>query len=91
MHSMNEHSSAIQLRSDNWSALHQASAALNDRSQTHAIPAPDRCILEGHTMAKGKNSKKETKKPKQEKPKVSATANSQTGKPELSIAGRKVK
>ncbi|MFX0547609.1 hypothetical protein ACEWPL_019010 [Roseovarius sp. S1116L3] len=45
-------------------------------------------------MAKGNNSKrgnKETKKPKQEKPKVSATANSQTGKPALSIAGKKIK
>lgn len=42
-------------------------------------------------MAKGKNSKKETKKPKQEKPKVSATANSQGGKPPISIAGKNVK
>lgn len=45
-------------------------------------------------MAKGKNSErgnKETKKPKQEKPKVSATANSQAGKPPVSIAGKKVK
>ncbi len=45
-------------------------------------------------MAKGNNSNrgnKETKKPKQEKPKVSATANSQAGKPALSIAGKKVK
>ena len=42
-------------------------------------------------MAKGKNSKKEIKKPKQEKPKVSATANSQAGKPALSISGKKVK
>ena len=32
-------------------------------------------------MAKGKNSKKETKKPKKEKPKISATANSIAGKP----------
>ena len=32
-------------------------------------------------MAKGKNSKKETKKPKTEKPKISATANSIAGKP----------
>jgi hypothetical protein len=58
---------------------------------THAIPAQDRCILKGQTMAKGKNSKKETKKPKQEKPKVSATANSQTGKPALAIGGKKMK
>ncbi len=64
---------------------------MNDRSHTQAIPAPDRCILKGQTMAKGKNSKKETKKPKQEKPKVSATANSQAGKPALSISGKKVK
>jgi hypothetical protein len=42
-------------------------------------------------MTKGKNSKKETKKPKQEKPKVSATANSLTGKPAVSIANKKVK
>ena len=32
-------------------------------------------------MAKGKNSKKETKKPKKEKPKILATANSITSKP----------
>ena len=32
-------------------------------------------------MAKGKNIKKETKKPKKEKPKISATANSLAGKP----------
>lgn len=42
-------------------------------------------------MAKGKNSNKETKKPKQEKPKVLATANSLAGKPGLAIAGKKVK
>lgn len=42
-------------------------------------------------MAKGKNSKKETKKPKQEKAKVSATANSLAGKPALAIGGKKVK
>jgi len=64
---------------------------VNDRSQTHAIPTRDSCILKGQTMAKGKNSKKETKKPKKETPKVSATANSQAGKPELSIARKKVK
>lgn len=64
---------------------------VDDRSQTAAIPAPDRCILEGHSMAKGKNSNKEAKKPKQEKPKVLATANSNAGKPALSIAGKKVK
>lgn len=42
-------------------------------------------------MTKGKNSKKESKKPKQEKPKVSATANSNAGKPAISIAGKNVK
>lgn len=42
-------------------------------------------------MAKGKNSNKETKKPKQEKPKVLATANSLAGKPAIAIAGKKVK
>lgn len=41
-------------------------------------------------MAKGKNSKKESKTPKQEKPKVYATANSQSGKPAVSISGKKV-
>ena len=50
---------------------------------TDAILALDRCILEGHKMAKGKNSKKETKKPKKEKPKVSATANSLAAKPAI--------
>ena len=65
--------------------------AVNDRSQTLAIVAPDRCILEGHSMAKGKNSNKEAKKPKQEKPKVLATSNSNAGKADLSIAGKKVK
>ncbi|KIN71894.1 hypothetical protein [Sulfitobacter guttiformis] len=45
-------------------------------------------------MAKGKNSErgnKETKKPKQEKPKAPATANSLAGKIPLSIAGKKAK
>lgn len=42
-------------------------------------------------MAKGKNTNKESKKPKQEKPKVSATANSLAGKPAILIAGKKVK
>jgi len=42
-------------------------------------------------MAKGKNSNKETKKPKQEKPKVLATANSMAGKPAVAIGGKKVK
>ncbi|SFF18601.1 hypothetical protein SAMN04488523_1273 [Sulfitobacter brevis] len=42
-------------------------------------------------MAKGKDSKKEVKKPKQVKPKVSATANSMAGKPAVSIGSNKVK
>ncbi len=45
-------------------------------------------------MAKGNNSKrgnKEAKKPKQEKPKISATANTLAGKPALAIAGKKAK
>tara|TARA_B100000768_G_scaffold141911_1_gene133682 strand:+ start:128 stop:286 length:159 start_codon:yes stop_codon:yes gene_type:complete len=46
-------------------------------------------ILEGHTMAKGKNIKKETKKPKKKKEKVSATANSLAGRPAPSIGGKK--
>jgi hypothetical protein len=36
-------------------------------------------------MAKGKNSKKETKKPKKEKPKISATANSLASKPVIGV------
>ncbi len=42
-------------------------------------------------MAKGQNTNKEKKKPKQEKPKVLATANSLAGKPALSIGGKKPK
>ena len=45
--------------------------------------------MKGPLMAKGNNSKrgnKEAKKPKQEKAKVSATANSLDGKPALAIA-----
>jgi hypothetical protein len=45
-------------------------------------------------MAKGNNSQrgnKEAKKPKAEKPKTSATANSLVGKPALAIAGQKIK
>jgi hypothetical protein len=44
-------------------------------------------------MSKGNKLRgnKETKKPKQEKTKVSATATSGDGKPALSIAGKKVK
>jgi hypothetical protein len=41
-------------------------------------------------MAKGNNSqRKETKKPKAEKAKPSATANSQSGRPPLSIGEKK--
>jgi hypothetical protein len=45
------------------------------------------------STSKGNNKRgnKEIKKPKQEKAKVSATANSGAGKPEISIAGKKVK
>jgi hypothetical protein len=39
----------------------------------------------------GKRGNKEAKKPKQEKPKVSATANSLAGKPGLDIGGKKIK
>lgn len=43
-------------------------------------------------MSKEKNrGNKEAKKPKQEKPKVLATANSQAGKSDTTIAGRKIK
>jgi len=44
-------------------------------------------------MAKGnsKRGNKEARKPKQTKLQVLATANSQAGKPALSIAGQKVK
>ena len=53
---------------------------MNDRSdQLYLIL--ESYTLKGHTMAKGKNIKKETKKPKKEKPKISATANSLAGKP----------
>lgn len=64
--------------------------------RSHALPFRQEiaALYKGKIMAKGNNSKrgnKECKKPKQEKPKVSATANSQAGKPALSIAGKKVK
>jgi hypothetical protein len=39
----------------------------------------------------GKRGNKEAKKPKQEKPKVSATANSLGGKATLDIGGKKLK
>ena len=43
-------------------------------------------------MSKGNNKRgnKEAKKPKQEKPKVHATANSQSGKSPLVVAGKKI-
>lgn len=43
-------------------------------------------------MSRGnKRGNKEAKKPKKEKPKITATANSMAGKPALSIAGKKTK
>lgn len=44
-------------------------------------------------MGKGNNSKgnKEAKKPKKEKVKVSATSDSNAGKPSLVVAGKKIK
>jgi hypothetical protein len=51
--------------------------------EIHVILESDNCNLKGHTMAKGKNSKKETKKPKKEKLKISATANSLASKPAI--------
>jgi hypothetical protein len=64
--------------------------ALHTRLNLRHSGAPP-CTLKGQQMAKGMNSKKEVKKPKQEKAKVSATANSLTGKPAISVAGKKVK
>ncbi len=66
---------------------------MTSRSPTPANSASDRCTLERQKMAKGNSMRgnKEAKKPKQEKTKVSATANSLAGKPALSIAGKKVK
>jgi hypothetical protein len=49
----------------------------------HVISKLGNNNLKGHTMAKGKNSKKETKKPKKEKLKISATANSLASKPAI--------
>lgn len=63
----------------------------NHRSQTLATSASSDCIPKGLIMTKGKNNKKETKTPKQEKPKVHATANSQGEKPVVSISGKKLK
>jgi hypothetical protein len=61
----------------------------NDRSAIHAIVARDRCTPKGPTMAKGKNAKKEVKKPKKEKPKATATAGVQGTKSAVSITGSK--
>jgi hypothetical protein len=51
--------------------------------------ARDRCTPKGPTMAKGKNAKKEVKKPKKEKPKATATAGVQGTKSAVSITGSK--
>ncbi len=65
---------------------------VDERSQSLALSAREICILEGKTMSKDKSrGNKETKKPKKEKPKVLATANSLAGKPALSVAGKKIK
>jgi hypothetical protein len=56
--------------------------------------APDHCILKGQIMSKnndGKRGNKEAKKPKAEKTKVLATANSMAGKPLSDIGGKKKK
>lgn len=65
----------------------------DNRSYRFAISAHDPCNLEGQNMGKGNNIRgnKETRKPKAEKPKASATANSTAGKPDLTIARKKVK
>jgi len=65
-----------------------------DQSDGSASPVLNRATLKGNTMSKGNNGKrgnKEAKKPKQDKPKVSATANSLAGKPALEIGGKKLK
>ena len=51
------------------------------------------CEVTDSGMSKGNNQRgnKEAKKPKQEKAKVTATANTMAAKPALSIAGKKVK
>jgi hypothetical protein len=63
--------------------------SVNEHSAIDAILASDCDILKGHSMAKGKNSQKETKKPKKEKPKSPATAGGQGTKPAVSISGSK--
>jgi hypothetical protein len=67
--------------------------AANGRSRRVVIPTPDSCTMGDHTMAKGNNARgnKEIKKPKKEKPKVSATSNSLAGKLSAPPAGKKGK
>lgn len=49
-------------------------------------------LAKGMTMSKEKNKgNKETKKPKKEKPKVLATANSGSAKADMVIGGKKMK
>ncbi|MHC0052290.1 hypothetical protein [Actibacterium sp. D379-3] len=50
-------------------------------------------LSKGNPMSKGnkQHGNKEAKKPKQEKPKVLATANSNAGKAPLVVAGKKIK
>ncbi|WP_144431648.1 hypothetical protein [Jannaschia seosinensis] len=50
-------------------------------------------LAEGNPMSKGNNRRgnRENKKPKQEKPKVSATSVAAEGKSPLTLAGKKVK
>lgn len=54
---------------------------------------PPGVSAEGNLMSKGDNQRgnKEKKKPKQEKPKVVATADSQAGKAGITVSGKKVK
>ena len=54
---------------------------------------PRHFIEKGKRMSKGNNRRgnKETKKPKQVKPKVLATANSNSGKSPIVVAGKKLK
>jgi hypothetical protein len=47
-----------------------------------------RLLEKGHIMAKGKSSRKEVKKPKKEKPKANAAADS--NKSGTTIAGKKM-
>ncbi|MDA1238056.1 MAG: hypothetical protein O3A15_03805 [Proteobacteria bacterium] len=51
------------------------------------------CKLEGSLMGKGNNIRgnKEKKKPKQAKTKVSATADSNSGRPPMKVGGKNIK